>query len=797
MSRYEYWDELGNDSPLTPIDSLFVGGNQTATGIGSEAGGDWRETPSPTNYMTNLPAVTEIVPDNFLSSPESPLPMTPPSLPQQTPNSSQFLEQMNEDQTWTTLHEPQNLMPMKCKPLRTQQPPSNHLFVGGNQTATGIGSEAGGDWRETPSPTNYMTNLPAVTEIVPDNFLSSPESPLPMTPPSLPQQTPNSSQFLEQMNEDQTWTTLHEPQNLMPMKCKPLRTQQPPSNHLPTEYTVRQSPASGVETTPPSTTQAMVVTSKPISMASFQNTSSLTEQVQLQSSSHTAVVGMLDVPVLHDSEGEYEFSVIIEEKERTTKSPMWLMSRITNKLYTNINKAVPFEIRLKKPIDNDQFCIRAVPVFSSPQFLRTNVTRCPNHAAPTDSTNHDFPYPEHVVRADHPEAHYVKNVSGRLSVVVPLDKLQDGSGYTSILLRFMCLGSCVGGINRRPIAVIITLEDRRGMVYGRKVIDVRVCACPTRDIKTDEQAVLNRGTKRKAPLVQEKVPLVSRKKPRPIEPKAEPQEDDKVFCIPVRGRQLYNFMMEMKAVYYRTHPDYAAKYPDSLTRHTDAEEMKERSCWRSTTDDVEVSTWDSEADSPYRLTYDDSQSDLIDVVSAKSPSSHLQSHNSFPSTVKLKVMEKKRTGEKDVNSVNIESSDLKSWSQTSEAVVNSAEVSPVTVVSSLASVSPVLYSQSASKVGIINLPNVSIPKHVPVVQVSSHREPTFRRSTSEFKFGSKRRFYRNPSANQKQVIKESAKISSDKTETDTSAFHEQQSSPGSPEMLAANVLVEGFAKDKL
>ncbi|KAK8720268.1 hypothetical protein OTU49_013461, partial [Cherax quadricarinatus] len=119
------------------------------------------------------------------------------------------------------------------------------------------------------------------------------------------------------------------------------------------------------------------------------------------------------------------------------------MSRITNKLYTNINNAVPFEIHLKKPIKNQMFSIRAVPVFSSSQFLHHNVNRCPNHAAPTDSTNHDFPYPEHVVRADLPEARYIKSASGRLLVVVPVGPWQDGSDYTPILLRFMCLGSCV------------------------------------------------------------------------------------------------------------------------------------------------------------------------------------------------------------------------------------------------------------------------------------------------------------------------------------------------------------------
>lgn len=227
--------------------------------------------------------------------------------------------------------------------------------------------------------------------------------------------------------------------------------------------------------------------------------------------------------------------------------------------------------------------------------------------------------------------------------------------------------------------------------------------------------------------------------------------------------------------------------------------MKERFGRRSSIDEVEVSAWDSEVESPLQLTYDDNPSDEIDVVSIKNPLSQLQSQISVPSTVKVKVMEKKRTGGEDVRSMTVENSDIKAWSQPSEIAVSSSQVSPVTIVSSLASVSPGLYSQSASKVDIISLPNVSLPKHVPVVQVSSykHREPGLRRSTSDFKFGSNRQFFRNSSGNQKQITRESAKLSSVKVELDSSVYREEQSSPGSPEMLAANVLVEGFAKKKL
>jgi len=51
----------------------------------------------------------------------------------------------------------------------------------------------------------------------------------------------------------------------------------------------------------------------------------------------------------------------------------------------------------------------------------------------------------------------------------------------------MCLGSCVGGPNRRPLQIVLTLE-KDGTVLGRRAVEVRICACPGRDRKADERA---------------------------------------------------------------------------------------------------------------------------------------------------------------------------------------------------------------------------------------------------------------------------------------------------------------------
>ena len=63
--------------------------------------------------------------------------------------------------------------------------------------------------------------------------------------------------------------------------------------------------------------------------------------------------------------------------------------------------------------------------------------------------------------------------SGRLSVVVPVGRSQAGTSSVPMLIKFMCLGSDVGGINRRALRLIFTLEDEETHVLGRQVVDVK------------------------------------------------------------------------------------------------------------------------------------------------------------------------------------------------------------------------------------------------------------------------------------------------------------------------------------
>ena len=61
-----------------------------------------------------------------------------------------------------------------------------------------------------------------------------------------------------------------------------------------------------------------------------------------------------------------------------------------------------------------------------------------------------------------------------------------GTEYVTEMFAFMCFSSCASGPSRRPVEVIFTLE-KDGQTLGRRVVEIRVCACPGRDRKSDEK----------------------------------------------------------------------------------------------------------------------------------------------------------------------------------------------------------------------------------------------------------------------------------------------------------------------
>nr|XP_045006795.1 tumor protein p73 isoform X4 [Jaculus jaculus] len=228
-------------------------------------------------------------------------------------------------------------------------------------------------------------------------------------------------------------------------------------------------------------------------------------------------------------------------------------SPLLKKLYCQIAKTCPIQIKVSTPPPPGT-AIRAMPVYKKAEHVTDIVKRCPNHELGRDFNEGQSAPASHLIRVEgNSLSQYVDDpVTGRQSVVVPYEPPQVGTEFTTILYNFMCNSSCVGGMNRRPILVIITLETRDGQVLGRRSFEGRICACPGRDRKADEdhyreqQALSESATKNGAASKRAfkqsppAIPALS------ASVKKRRHGDEDMYYMHVRGRENFEFLMKIK-----------------------------------------------------------------------------------------------------------------------------------------------------------------------------------------------------------------------------------------------------------
>ena len=243
----------------------------------------------------------------------------------------------------------------------------------------------------------------------------------------------------------------------------------------------------------------------------------------------------LAVPSSTSFPGKYGFGISFEKQTKETKSTTWTYSPALHKLFVRMATCCP--IRFQTSVAPSAGCvIRATPVYSRPEHVKEVVRRCPNHSSCTGDQNEGHPAPTHLVRCQHSQAYYCEDsFSGRLSVIIPYEQAAAGTPWVVNLFQFMCFSSCVGGLNRRPIQVIFTMEED-GQVVGRQAVEVRICACPGRDRKTEEDAANpnKRPVKRAAPSSIN------------IDSKRQCTGDNKVFTLTVVGNDNYEMLCKIR-----------------------------------------------------------------------------------------------------------------------------------------------------------------------------------------------------------------------------------------------------------
>ncbi|CAH3038712.1 unnamed protein product [Porites lobata] len=202
-------------------------------------------------------------------------------------------------------------------------------------------------------------------------------------------------------------------------------------------------------------------------------------------------------PSINEFNGDYNFRMVLETQPKKVANPDWIYSVTQKKLYIKSKTPCPIRFLTTGPPPSGAF-IRAMPVFRQPEHAKDVVRCCRNHTEEYSGS----PATGHFLRCDNQEAFYEEcPQTTRHSVRIPLRAPPTAEANEELgvheLFYFICNNSC-GGLNRRPIQIIFTLENLSGSaVLGRCYVNVRVCACPGRDSKQELEAISRPGKKRK------------------------------------------------------------------------------------------------------------------------------------------------------------------------------------------------------------------------------------------------------------------------------------------------------------
>lgn len=201
-------------------------------------------------------------------------------------------------------------------------------------------------------------------------------------------------------------------------------------------------------------------------------------------------------PSLQPWPGRHNFmiSVVTDNKDKNK----WCYSPILHKLYVCPYNAVPVNVSMLQWVDAS---VRITPVFKQSQYLMEPVARCYNC---TKNRNYDANMVQHIVHVEGERCCY-EVVNERNVVTVPLSPPPPGERTSTLLLKLTCLTSCVGGPNRRPFCLVLTLHSNvMGEEIGRQILDIKCCKCPQRDMTHEEKsAPRNENNVNTAPVLDE------------------------------------------------------------------------------------------------------------------------------------------------------------------------------------------------------------------------------------------------------------------------------------------------------
>ncbi|KAK3881400.1 hypothetical protein Pcinc_014175 [Petrolisthes cinctipes] len=184
-------------------------------------------------------------------------------------------------------------------------------------------------------------------------------------------------------------------------------------------------------------------------------------------------------PSLQPWNGQFGFMALTLPTDNKDRNK-WCYSQVRQKLYVCPNVAVPVNVMLTDW--NCNASIYITPVYKDSRYRIEPVRRCYNCKIGQSQV-----HAEHIVQVEGEGCQYMF-VNDRYFVSTPLHPPPPGDVTSTLLVKLMCLTSCVGGPNRRPFCLVFTLRcNLTGNEIGRQVLDVKCCKCPSRDLLHEEK----------------------------------------------------------------------------------------------------------------------------------------------------------------------------------------------------------------------------------------------------------------------------------------------------------------------
>uniref|UniRef100_A0A2M4AH94 p53 DNA-binding domain-containing protein n=2 Tax=Anopheles triannulatus TaxID=58253 RepID=A0A2M4AH94_9DIPT len=195
--------------------------------------------------------------------------------------------------------------------------------------------------------------------------------------------------------------------------------------------------------------------------------------------------------------GANEFNIsFVESASPSHGSSNSFYSPSLNKLF--VKKQHTFSVNVVyKNTTFEELRLRVMLVCAAPQDLQRPISRCQHDISKDPGATYD-PIRDHILRCLNPSTVYVGKAEGvafhsRLATIVELT----GTGQQVVVpvsMQFLCQNSCPT-IERRPTALVFTLERQDGTICGRQMLHVKICSCPKRD--KDKEEGKQEGGKRK------------------------------------------------------------------------------------------------------------------------------------------------------------------------------------------------------------------------------------------------------------------------------------------------------------